>query len=304
MIARYYGKITDPVDLNKALKANNLYIGTDELADDALTKIYPDIIYQESLVYPNDPPTPADLTKLKELMDDPTLSVILEIDMGNGSTHFVVCVGVNGVVTIDNPWDKAQEDFAYLYGDPVRKVIKYVVYKGTPASVDQQLLDQLRQQRDNNWNLYQEQITTNQIIQTQLTSIQKQLDDANTRITNLKTEISQTSQSAANLATALANKNKEDSTAIDEGIVAVEQENTLRDCLHAIAARIGIATTDKKDGDLTEAVLANIDVMEVELKNRNKTINTLKESLPQKVVDAIMNQSFWQKIKVYMFGPS
>src|SRR6266704_724315 len=88
MIARYYGKATDPVDLNRAFKAANLYLELDDLADDDLTKIFPDVVFQESLLYPNEPPTPADLTKLKELLDDPTLSVILEIDMGGGNTHF------------------------------------------------------------------------------------------------------------------------------------------------------------------------------------------------------------------------
>ncbi len=297
MIARYYGKATDPVDLNRAFKAANLYLELDDLADDDLTKIFPDVVFQESLLYPNEPPTPADLTKLKELLDDPTLSVILEIDMGGGNTHFAPCVGVNGVVTIANPWDKTVEDFSANYGDPVKNILKYIVYKGTPASVDQQLLDQLRQQRDANWNLHLEDIAQTQMVKNQLSGTQTQLNE-----TKQKYDESEKEVIAINGALETLTKTNKDYAS--EAYTAEQAENSLRDLLHMLANQVGISNVNLKDKDLADATAANIDVIQIELKNRSNDIEALKQSLPKKIVDSVINKSFWQKFLGWFFEPN
>lgn len=305
MIARYYGKITDPVDLNKTFKANNIYIGTDELTDDALTKVFPDIIFQESFVFPdatfnpdgsvNTPAVPADLAKLKFLMDDPTLSVIVEIDVRGidghfESNHFAVCVGVNGIVTIDNPWDKQQEDFSILYGDPVKNIIKYIVYKGTPASVDQQLLDQLRQQRDANWNLHLEDLHNLTIIKDQVSNLQTQIQDLTKKSNEQANEIITLNSTIQTM----AGSNKDYAS---EALTSGQQETALREYLHAIAGKVGISKTNINDGNLAEQALTNINSLQNELQSRDQELNKLKQSIPQKMVEVILskNKSLWQK---------
>ena len=134
MVACYYGKSTDPEQLNKFLIANNLYVDGDLIGgDDTLNKVYPDINYEQDYFYPNQPPTPADLTLLHSLMDDPTVSVILEINLGNHQ-HFVVCTGCNGTTTIADPESGTVIDFKSLYGDPATNIIKFVVFSGAPAT--------------------------------------------------------------------------------------------------------------------------------------------------------------------------
>ena len=93
MLSCYYGKQTTPEVLNKYLTDNKLYVEGDCIgSDNTLQSVYPDILYQQSLNYPD--PTPADLNELKALMTDPTVSVILEIELAPGDTHFVVLYGL------------------------------------------------------------------------------------------------------------------------------------------------------------------------------------------------------------------
>lgn len=268
MVARYYGKQTDPVDLNNLLKEKSLFVpGSGLLSNDTdLQEIFPDILFQESLLFPDDPPTPADLEKLKTLMADPTLSVILEINIGNGNTHFVVCLGVNGIVTIANPWTKHIEDFSTHYGDPVKSIIKFVVYKGTPVSVDQQLQDQLREQRDTNWNLYQGQLATAKQLQTQLLekqntadSLQQLVTDDEQQITKLKQDIKRITDENESILANYQAKLKEDSTAVEIGIRAPRVIQDLRDYLYMAADALGVERTQKSDSAIMEGVLTKLE---------------------------------------------
>jgi hypothetical protein len=161
-LARACGKETDPIQLNNAFIEHNLYSEGKYLTDDALTKIFPDIVYQTHYDFPNDPPTPADLNLLKELMKDPTTWVILKIDVpGITADHFVLCAGVNGVVRIADPMTKQIDDFATRYGDPAQGILKFVVYKGNPATAAvgedyEKLYNEKRVECDVNWNAFSE----------------------------------------------------------------------------------------------------------------------------------------------------
>lgn len=311
-IASYYGKHYDPVDLNKAFQEKNLFVipNSAEIAgDSSLQDVFPDIIFQESLVYPNEilnpdgsvkaPGVPADLNKLTSLMADPNLSVILEIDIGGGNTHFVVCLGVNGTVTIANPWTGQQEDFTTLYGDPVKNIIKFVVYKGTPISIDQQVTDQLRQQRDKNWNLYQGQLGTTQQIQEHLNETQKTLDDANKTITDLKVEVSQCNSSVANLSGELQKKATEDQTAIDEGVKYEGLYSNLKVYFIGVAQKLGINTANLSDADLAEKSAAAADGQDQVIANQEKLLQQ-KNKQPSPT-SAQQGSAFWDWLSGLFF---
>ena len=130
--AVYFGKDTDPARLNQAYTQAGVFVNQDLLPDDALARVYPDITLQEVDNYQT---IPADLNKLKDLVADPTLFIIVEIDLGSGNTHFTPVVDCDGTtVTIANPWDGTIENFTKDYGDPAKNILKFVVYKGTPAN--------------------------------------------------------------------------------------------------------------------------------------------------------------------------
>lgn len=96
----------------------------------------------------------------------------------------------------------------------------------------QKTIDSLTDARDNNQKAYQEELTKN----TDLTNQIKELTDANT---GLKSNISQIQKQNTDLLITLKEHNTTDSTAIDEGLKA-EQENTkLHSELNKIAAGIG-----------------------------------------------------------------
>ncbi len=136
MVARYYGKHEDPTThedftphvLNLWFTRGNIYQNGDLLSDGALQQVFGDITLQEVDNYQN---VPADLQKLGQLLSDQTLSVICELDLGNGNTHFVVALGTDGNdVQIANPWTGLVELLSATYGDAKTAILKFVVYKG------------------------------------------------------------------------------------------------------------------------------------------------------------------------------
>jgi len=132
-LAVYYGKNTDPAQIDIAFEQGNIFVSGDLLPDNALAQLYPDITYQGSDHYET---IPADLGKLKTYLADPTISVIVCIDMGGGNVHFspVVDTDGNDSVTIANAWDGKVEPFSQDYGDPKRNILRFIVYKGIPAT--------------------------------------------------------------------------------------------------------------------------------------------------------------------------
>lgn len=157
ILARACGKETDPVELNRVLTERDMYLNGNLMYDNNLTKIFPDLVYQQTIEFKNaNKNTPADLSLLRELMKDPTTWVIVKIQVPPPfNTHFALVTGINGVVTIADPLTKRHEDFAQRYGDPAANIMKFVVYKGTPVS-SEQVSETVRNERDINWNMVNE----------------------------------------------------------------------------------------------------------------------------------------------------
>lgn len=133
VLAYYYGHPTLPDSMNQLLIGANLFADTDLISnDDDLSKLFGDIQYVQTNHYES---IPADLNLLKDLVSDVKKSVIVEIDLGNNQVHFSPVVDCDGTtVTIMNVWDGKTVDMKSVYGDPAVKILKFVVYEGTPAS--------------------------------------------------------------------------------------------------------------------------------------------------------------------------
>lgn len=133
IVAQYAGhKEASPATIDDAA-TNKLYVDGNLATDDMLEKIYPDCKYQQTIPYANDP---ADLNKLKDLLSDPTIAVILELDFDHDpndgiQTHFVVAASCDGTkVVIDDPWYAEIIDFTEHYGNnPQQTILKFVIYK-------------------------------------------------------------------------------------------------------------------------------------------------------------------------------
>lgn len=131
VLSYYYGTPLSPLEINQKLKDAGLFDGGLISADDDLSKILPSINYVQTNHYEN---APADLSLLQELLSDPAKAVIVEIDLGNSQVHFTPVLSCDGTnVSIMNVWDGHVEDLKSVYGDPATKILKYVVYQGTPA---------------------------------------------------------------------------------------------------------------------------------------------------------------------------
>ena len=143
MLAGYYGSAMTPDEVNARLEAEGQFLSGNLVADDALEGVAPALEYVGTFEYRTGP---ADLERLRELLEDPGVSVILEVDFNHNSadgtqSHFVVAVGCDGErVTIADPWTGRVEDLGVAYGSRAWEVIqKFVVYRGSVAAPDGRL---------------------------------------------------------------------------------------------------------------------------------------------------------------------
>jgi hypothetical protein len=137
MKAGYYGHEIKPNALNDIYNQRDLYINGDLLNDNAISNVFNDIVLTDSQSYVG---IPANLSYLKQLAADPTLTVTIEVDFDHNpndgvQTHFVELHDFDGVtLTIFDPWYGSADNFATHYGtDPATTIQKITVYKGTPA---------------------------------------------------------------------------------------------------------------------------------------------------------------------------
>lgn len=144
MLACYYGHYVTPAQLdniftNDPITLTPIYVNGDLCPDNGLQQAFADCVFQKAYDFTH---IPADLNVLKDLLADPTTSVILELDFdhnpndGQVQAHFVVAVDCDGQkVTIADPWYAGVAPFSQNYGlNPSETILRFVVYKGTPAS--------------------------------------------------------------------------------------------------------------------------------------------------------------------------
>lgn len=192
MLGKYFGHDINPAQLDDIFTNRGWYVKGNLMTDDNLQKAFPDCVYQQTFHYES---VPADLSKLKDLMTDPTVMVVLEVDFnpekGGLQTHFVVCVDCDGTnVQIADPWTGTVHDIKTPYGAPKTTIQKFVVYKGkAPATTQPDTEDSLRKQRDDNWNLYQGELQKNKDLSTTNSSLQSQVDSLNSKINKAKTDL-------------------------------------------------------------------------------------------------------------------
>lgn len=142
MMAKYYGKDTDPDRLNTALKnINGFANGNLYKWYEGITKLYTDIKITKLQATPL-PLTSTDFNAIKAEIDAGR-PVILQVDFIPATStvdmHFVLVVGYEGdTIYVNDPWygDKAN---LTRYGDPKITVQQYIFHSGpvpAPGSSD------------------------------------------------------------------------------------------------------------------------------------------------------------------------
>lgn len=289
IIAKACGKEIDPIELNKIYIARSIYAEGKNLADDALTRVFPDIILQQSIDYTN---SPADLNLIKELLKDQTNWVVLKIKIEPPfNTHFVLCTGVNGIVTIANPITKKQEDFAQLYGDPVTNITKVTVYKGMPSVIEDQAV---RTEANINWNCFLEVVAhlglqaDSNNKQGSVASAKEKIDSYISQIgsyTKALEELKKANEESSRLVLSLKNEmaeiHKQDATFGEEAYDAQHKVNELQEGLQKIGKTMELQydpTNDKKliDEILTEIARKNRIIKEVDSEEDQILKNIVK----------------------------
>ena len=284
MIADYYGKNITPIDVNNFFKTNALFASTDLVSNDNdLQQMFSDIPYQTTDHYES---VPADLAKLQGYMQDNSLMVVLCIDLGGGSMHFVVAVDCDGTnVTIANPWTGHIEPFAQLYGDATKNILKFIVYKGTPAAqpipVDPDTFSKLvhnSTQYDSVCDYFA--LARN----SDFSAVKTKLDELNTKYLQAEKDIQTASQEAADMAKTYAAVKEDDSNLALRNFELGQENNTLTQTITAVAKEVGSDNTQQAIIDaIRSSKIQNVPIV----KQYPSTLEIINEAI----------QNIWQVIK-------
>lgn len=138
MICRYYGKDTDPAEINRKLKDKQGFVQGGLYVWDSIEKIYLDLI--ESKVSAN-PLNDGHINEIKEAIDA-GYPVMLQLDVDpktvKNDTHYVVCVGydpsdVNNLTIADPLGGKLRsiKDYLGWFRPSIKETIhQYIIYRG------------------------------------------------------------------------------------------------------------------------------------------------------------------------------
>jgi GH25 family lysozyme M1 (1,4-beta-N-acetylmuramidase) len=128
MILNWYGKSTDPAQLNDALVRVGGFTGAN-LYWNAIAQVQPDVYLAKAIdcYY-----IPAPLHEIDALLAD-DVPVLVHVDFTPGGAvdqHWVLIVGKSGSdYIINDPWTGEQGSFRTRYGDPARWIFRIRAYR-------------------------------------------------------------------------------------------------------------------------------------------------------------------------------
>lgn len=258
MTAGYFGHQITPNALDDIFTNKQLYADGDLVNNDGdLSKVFPDIQFQKSYYFINDP---ADLNLLKQLSADDSLAIILEVDFDHNpndglQTHFICLHEYDGnTFKIYDPWYGTDDDFSLHYGNnPAQTILKFVVYKGNPvgatvavdANVFPQLVDKATKYDAFHAAGYE---TVDDVI--------KKVGELTNANTQLQQDIQKLQGQISDMATAIQKVKDEDIQAVDDSLKAQHERDSAVSDLNFVKKLLDLppqATLDdlnKAAGDL------------------------------------------------------
>ena len=131
MVAKYYGKDTDPIKLDSDLSKIGGIDNQGLMHWNKVSELYSDISC-DVVNYGNDP---ANMAQIDEALNN-NFPVIVETRFGQDETamHYVVLTKKNGVYTANDPWWGDSCSFNERYGEPSRWIYLAIFYKGTAGN--------------------------------------------------------------------------------------------------------------------------------------------------------------------------
>ncbi len=273
MTAGYFHHEITPNALDDIFTNKKYYVSGNLLTDDALTKVFPEIVYQKTYSYKD---VPADLNLLRQLAQDDTLAIILCIDFDHDpndgiQTHFVCVQSYEGnILKIYDPWYGTEDDFALHYGNnPGLTIQKVVVYKGNPVNgtvaVDAAVFPQLVDKSTKYDAFHAAGYTT-------VDDVIKKVGDLTNANTQFQQDIQKLQGQISDMATAIQKVKDEDLQAVDDSLKAQHERDSAVSDLNFAKKLLGLdpqATPD--DMDKAVSILkGRISDLEKELKEQPK----------------------------------
>lgn len=228
MTACYFGHEIKPNALDDIFTNKQLYADGDLISNDGdLSKVFPDIQFQKSYYYVNDP---ADLNLLKQLSSDDSLAIMLELDFDHDptdgiQTHFVPLHEYDGnTLKIYDTWYGTDDDFSLHYGNnPTQTILKFVVYKGNPVgasvAVNANVFPQLVDKATKYDAFHAAGYTT-------VDDVIKKVGDLTNANTQLQQDIQKLQGQVSDMATAIQKVKDEDIQAVDDSLKAQHERDS------------------------------------------------------------------------------
>jgi len=277
MTSGYFGHQITPNALDDIFTNKQLYANGALVNDGDLSKIFPDILFQQAYDYSNNP---ADLNLLKQLSADDTLAVIIELDFDHDpndgiQTHFVCLHEYDGTTfKIYDPWYGTDDDFSLHYGtNPAQTIQKVVVYKGNPvgatvavdANVFPQLVDKATKYDAFNAAGY-----------TTVDDVIKKVGDLTSANTQFQQDVQKLQGQISDMASAIQKVKDEDIQAVDDSITAQHQRDQAIGDVSFVKNLLGL-TPQATDDDMHTAVTA----MQTTIKQLQDQVKQLQSQPPQ-----------------------
>lgn len=126
MLAAYYKHLIMPDELDNILTDRNLYYDGDLFVNGSITKIFPDIAF-DNVVFCET--TPAPIAKIKSYLDlgKPMVAALIN----QGIRHYILVTGYEGDrIFCNDPWQGDQVAVNDRWGDPATKILQINFFSG------------------------------------------------------------------------------------------------------------------------------------------------------------------------------
>lgn len=193
MLSTYYNHPILPNEIDDILTDRNLYYDGNLFVNGSITKIFPDIVFDNVLFCES---TPAPIDKIKAYLDNGKPCVVALINFG--IRHYVLVVGYEGNnIYVNDPWQGDQVAINDRWGDPAVKILQINFFSGpVPQITSPQpppLIPQIPVVDHTSEDNLKIKISTlelnNQSLQIQLNTANAQINDLNNKIVSLNATI-------------------------------------------------------------------------------------------------------------------
>lgn len=298
MLVDYYGKNTTPDIFNTALSTVGFFYQGTLATWYPVNKVYPDIIC-DSVVLCGDVPAPmADIDAYLSLGKPVIVEVDFDHDTSDGiQTHFVLIYDkADGKYAIADPWygdtstiqDRYCTNSGLYPSKPSDTILQVVYYTGpVPQQQDQQaIIDQLRTERDTDWNLYQGEVQKNADLQHENAGLKAQVDSYDTFIATLAMRLN-VAKGQSDILGAIGTLISEEDTLHK----TVQERDTLKQELSDTESALSKSQTDYSQANTDKiGFQRQVTTLTSQLSDANTMIASLKQATDFRIIFPLLGK--------------